>query len=418
MILHSDGNSFYASCEQIYRPDLRGKPVAVLSNNDGIIIALNKEAKKCGLKRGDVYFKVKYICEAHGVSVFSSNYTLYADISSRIKSIYCQYAPAVEEYSIDECFLFFNDCSWPYEEYEKIGWELKNRIMKEVGMPICVGAAPTKTLAKLYNKKAKEHGGVFVYDGKNVDPLLESVPCTAIWGVGERKAAKLQPYGIRNGLQLKHMSLDIAKKLMTIEGYATVRELNGIPCKDMVSRESHECITVSRQFGVKVYDVETMEIAVVQYSQLAVEKLRSQHSDARGVAVTVSTCNYYEGDSAEKYSNTAFMTLERETSYTSDIVKKAVAGLHQVYRQGFGYKVVMITLYRITKAEMQGLLFIDPVEDVKKRRFMNAVDEITARFGRDSVSLAKGVDEGAWGMRRRMLSPCWTTKLQDVPKVK
>lgn len=417
MILHADGNSFYASCEQIYRPDLRGKPVAVLSNNDGIIIALNKEAKQCGLKRGDVYFKVEYLCRAHGVSVFSSNYTLYADISSRIKSIYCEYAPLVEEYSIDECFLFFKDCPWSYEEYEKIGRELKRRVMKEVGMPICVGAAPTKTLAKLYNKKAKAYGGVFVYDEKNVDPLLASVSCSEIWGVGEKRAARLVPYGVRNGLQLKHMSLDVARKLMTIQGYSTVRELNGISCMDVVERESHDCVTSSRQFGRKVFDMKTMETAVVQYTQLAVEKLRLQQSDARGVAVTVSTCNYYDAD-GEKYSNTAFMSLGRETSYTSDIVKAAIEGLHRVYRSGYGYKVVMITLFRIEKAEQQGLLFVDPVEDIKKRRFMKAVDQITGRFGRDAVTLAKGLDDGNWQMRRKMLSPCWTTRLRDIPRVR
>ena len=145
MVLHADGNSFYASCEQIYRPDLRGKPVAVLSNNDGIIIALNKEAKVCGIKRGDPYFKVRDICDWKGITIFSSNYTLYADISRRITSIYMEYAPDIEEYSIDESFLFFDDCNWSIKDYEEIGFDLKRRIAKEVGIPICVGAAPTKT---------------------------------------------------------------------------------------------------------------------------------------------------------------------------------------------------------------------------------------------------------------------------------
>ena len=138
MILHADGNSFYASCEQIYRPDLRNKPVAVLSNNDGIIVALNKEAKDCGIKRGDPYFKVKDICDYKGVTIFSSNYTLYADISRRITSIYMEYAPDIEYYSIDESFLFFDKCNWSIKDYEDIGWELKERIYKEGGIPICV----------------------------------------------------------------------------------------------------------------------------------------------------------------------------------------------------------------------------------------------------------------------------------------
>ena len=188
MILHADSNSFYASCEQIFRPDLRGKPVVVLSNNDGIVIALNKEAKAFGLKRGDPYFKVKEFCYLRGISVFSSNYTLYADISKRITSIYREFAPDIEEYSIDESFLFFDKCNWTLKEYEEIGRDLKARIYKEVGMPICVGIGPSKTLAKLYNKKAKEHGGVFVYDPELVDGLLESTDCETIWGIGPARA--------------------------------------------------------------------------------------------------------------------------------------------------------------------------------------------------------------------------------------
>lgn len=155
MILHADGNSFYASCEQIYRPDLRGKPVAVLSNNDGVIIALNKEAKTCGIKRGDPFFKVRDICNYKGITIFSSNYTLYADISRRITSIYLEYAPDIEEYSIDESFLFFDNCDWSIKDYEEIGYELKYRIYKEVGIPICVGAAPQKLLQNCTTKRQK-----------------------------------------------------------------------------------------------------------------------------------------------------------------------------------------------------------------------------------------------------------------------
>ena len=155
MILHADGNSFYASCEQIFRPDLRDRPVVVLSNNDGVIIALNKEAKALGIKRGDVFFKVRDACERKNVTVFSSNYTLYADINRRITSIYMEFAPEIEEYSIDEAFLFFEKFKLSVNDWKEIGKELKQRIWKEVGMPICVGVAPTKTLAKLYNKHAK-----------------------------------------------------------------------------------------------------------------------------------------------------------------------------------------------------------------------------------------------------------------------
>ncbi len=417
MILHADGNSFYASCEQIYRPDLRGKPVAVLSNNDGIIIALNKEAKQCGIKRGDPYFKVRHICDAYGITVFSSNYTLYADISRRITSVYLEYAPDVEEYSIDESFLFFDKCNWSIKDYEEIGYELKRRIYKEVGIPICVGAAPTKTLAKLYNKKAKEHGGVFVYDEREVDSLLEKTECGEIWRIGRGSVKKLLHYGIRNALMLKKMPLADAKKLLTITGFATVQELNGIRALEKVSRETKEVITSSRQFSVKVYDMEILECALVEYTELAVERLRKQKSECQMIQICISTCNYYSDNPEEQYSNAAAVELPRLTSYTPDIVNAARTILPHIYRKGYGYKVIMVNLMKIMPAQYQSWLWIDPVEDIKKQRLMKTVDAISADYGRRSLTLAKYFAKDGWQMKREFLSPCVTTDIKNVPGV-
>ncbi len=405
MILHCDGNSFYASCEQIYRPDLRGKPVAVLSNNDGIIIALNKEAKACGIKRGDVYFKVKDICEYRGITVFSSNYTLYADISRRITSIYMEYAPDIEYYSIDESFLFFDDCNWSISDYEEIGRELKERIYKEVGIPICVGAGPTKTLAKLYNKKAKEHGGVFVYNPDKVDALLEQTDCATIWGIGPARAQKLEMHGIKNALMLKHMPLCDAKRLLTSQGFETVMELNGKRCMDKITRQTKDIITSSRQFSKKVYDLDTLECALVEYTELAVEKLRKQNSECRIVQICISTCNFYSDKLDEQYSNAAFAELPRLTSYTPDLVNAARLILPHIYHEGYGYKVIMVTLLDIMPAQYQGWLWIDPKEDIKKRKLMEAVDAITNTYGRRSITLAKSWTKTGWEMKREFLSP-------------
>ncbi len=415
--MHCDGNSFYASCEQIYRPDLRGKPVAVLSNNDGIIIALNKEAKACGIKRGDPFFKVRDICEWKGVTIFSSNYTLYADISRRITSIYMEYAPDIEEYSIDESFLFFDKCNWSIKDYEEIGHDLKHRIAKEVGIPICVGAAPTKTLAKLYNKKAKEHGGVFVYNPAEVDALLETTDCGTIWGIGSARAQKLLLHGIKNALMLKHMPLCDAKRLLTIQGFATVQELNGIRSVEKVTREKKDVITSSRQFSKKVSDIATLECALVQYTELAVERLRQQKSECQTVQVTISTCNYYSDDTDSQYSNGVIVQLPRLTSYTPDIVNAARLALPCIFREGYGYKVIMVTLLNIMPAQYQGWLWIDPKEDIKKRKLMDAVDEITATYGRQSITLAKSWTVNGWQMKREFLSPNFTTDIQMVPGV-
>ena len=417
MILHADGNSFYASCEQIFRPDLRGKPVAVLSNNDGIIIALNKEAKALGIKRGDPYFKVRDLCERRNITIFSSNYTLYADISRRITSIYMEYAPEIEEYSIDEAFLFFPKCNFTIKDWYEIGHELKRRIYKEVGMPICVGAAPTKTLAKLYNKKAKEHGGVFVYQESEIDSLLQNTDCGTIWNIGPARAKILFNHGIKTALELKHMPLCDAKKYLTIQGYATVRELNGISCIDKITRNKKEVITSSRQFSKKVYDMKTIECAVVQYAELAVERLRAQNSECGAVSIFISTCNYYSENTADQYANGAYIEFLRMTSYTPDIVTAAKTGLRQVFRQGYGYKTVLITLMKILPAAYQGCLWVDPMEDIKKRNLMTSLDQISKQYGRGALTLAKGFELTGWEMKREFLSPCWTTRYQDFPKV-
>jgi len=418
MILHADGNSFYASCEELYRPDLRDRPLAVLSNNDGVIIALNSKAKSCGIKRGDPFFKVKDICTAKDIAIFSSNYTLYADISKRITSIYMEYAPQIEEYSIDESFLFFDKCNWSTKDYYEIGFELKHRIKKEVGMPICIGAAPTKTLAKLYNKNAKKHNGVFVYEESSVDKLLEKTSCTNIWGIGGSRGQTLMLHGIDNALKLKHMPLNQAKDLLTIQGFATVQELNEIPCIDRIERDSKDVISSSRQFSTRIYDLATLRCAVAQYTELAVERLRQQNCECGAVIVNISTCNYYSTDGSEQYSNGACVSLGRITSYTPDIVQAAYKGLEHIYRPGYGYKNAMITLIDILPAAYQGHLWVDPSEDEKKCNFMNCLDFLTQKYDRSVLTLAKGQEITGWEMKREMLSPCWTTRFEDFPKVK
>ena len=327
MIFHVDANSFYASCEQIYRPDLRNKPVIVLSNNDGILIAVNKEAKQLGLKRGEPFYKLNAFCEKNNVAVFSSNYTLYADISRRLNQIYMEYAPSVEEYSIDESFLFFKDFNFSDSDYISIGFQLKERILKEIGVSVCVGIAPTKTLAKLYNKLAKDHNGVFMYNQTEIDSILKTLDCNFIWGIGSQNTKKLNRIGIKTALQLKNMLPNIAKKLLTIQGYATVQELKGFPCINQIIRTKHDSITSSKQFSKKVFDFQILQAAAVQYTQTAVEKLRLQKSDAGAITVYVSTCNYYSDDESSKYTNCAYVEFSYQTSYTPDIVKYAMMAL-------------------------------------------------------------------------------------------
>lgn len=420
MILHADGNSFYASCEQIFRPDLRGKAVVVLSNNDGVIIALNKEAKAVGLKRGDVFFKVRDLCRLKNVAVFSSNYTLYADISRRITSIYMEYAPQIEEYSIDESFLFFDDCNFSKKDYEEICHELKSRIMQEIGMPICVGAAPSKTLAKLYNKRAKEHGGVFVYDEETVDSLLADTPTSTIWNVGPATVAKLSRYGIRTALDLKHMNLSLAKEKLNVNGANTVLELNGKRCIDLVERDFKEVITSSRQFGKRVFDLASLECAAVEYAELAVERLRKQNSECSLVQVHLSTCSFSHPQDLpeEAFSDSAMVKLSRMSSYTPLIAQAALECVRRLYQNGFGYRTVMVSLCGIQPAAFQGELFVDPKLDMKRSSFMKTLDRINTNYGRNAIELCTANAYQGWQMRREFLSPCYTTRLSCLPGIK
>lgn len=360
---------------------------------------------------------MKSVCEKNGIAIFSSNYTLYLDISRRITSIYTEYTPDIEEYSIDESFLFFNKCNFSVRDWYEIGKELKGRIYREVGMPICVGAAPTKTLAKLYNKKAKEHGGVFVYEADKVDEVLESTDCGTIWGIGPARANKLKMHGIRNALMLKHLPLDTAKKLLTIQGMATVQELNAIPCIDKITRTKKDVITFSRRFSKKVCDMGTLECALVQYTELAVERLRQQKSECGAVSVYISTCNYYSDNPDEQYANGGIAEFVQATSYTPDIVRAAKSILPQIFRKGYGYKTIMVSLLNILPESLQGDLWIDPAEDMKKRSLMKGVDKIRQIYGRGSIRLAKGFATSGWEMKRNFLSPCWTTRYTDFPKI-
>ena len=216
---------------------------------------------------------------------------------------------------------------------------------------------------------------------------------------------------------LKHMPLCDAKRLLTIQGFATVQELNGIRCVEKVTREKKDVITSSRQFSKKVTDLATLECALVQYTELAVERLRQQNCECQAVQVTISTCNYYSDDINSQYSNGVIVQLPRLTSYTPDIVNAARLALPHIYREGYGYKVIMVTLLDIMPAQYQGWLWIDPKDDSNKRKLMDTVDQITSSYGRGSITLAKSWTRDGWQMKREFLSPNVTTDIDMVPRV-
>lgn len=415
MIFHVDANSFYASCERLFRPDLAGKPILVLSNNDGIVIALNDEAKASGFRRGDAWFKISAEAARKGVTVFSSNYTLYADISARLATIYNRLCPEVEIYSIDESFLYYPD--WKCPDFAGVGRRLRNTALREVGMPVSVGIAPTRTLAKLCNKLAKKRGGVLAWEELDQEAELAAYPAGDVWGIGWSKTKFLARYGIRTALDLKNYPLYLAKKNLTINGMRTVQELNGIPAIDSVTREKRQNICSSKSFAEPVYSLAELEEALAAYVHEAVRRLREQRSAARYVSVYLMTNPWDEG--GPQFCNQLSAALSRPTSFLPDILTVAEGLLRNLYRSGYRYRKVMINLLGLEEDEItQGDLFDTDDDRPRDKALMNCFDEVNGRYGRDTLRMGvTNPSPRAWNMRRRFLSPAYTTDLTGIPEV-
>ena len=427
MIFHIDGNSFYASCERIFRPDLKGQPIAVLTNNDGVVIALNQECKDRGIKRGDLYFQIKSLCKEKGIHVFSSNYTLYADISRRLNLLYSEYCEELELYSIDESFVYLPD--WQGGGYTEIGHEIKSRAIQEIHVPLSVGIAPTKTLAKLCNKLAKKCGGVCNWQELNGDAALTSYPAADIWGIGHAKADLLARLGVHTAYDLAHFPLDKAKKYLSITGFRTVQELNGIPALERNELSRKQNIGTSKSFAHSVTDFSELETALAEYAQLAADRMRAEGSACRIISVYLMTARAYRPESKSKeYFNAASIELPSSTSYLPVILSAAKKILKSLYRYGYEYRKIMINLLALENdTEKQMELFYNNTEQRKKyKAVMSACDCINTKYGRGIIhpgtrNLTKEIKadgkKADWIMERKMLSPEYTTNLDDVPEV-
>lgn len=421
MILHVDSNSFYASCEQLFRPDLDGKPIAVLSNNDGITIALNQECKDLGFKRGDIYFKVKEQYKEKGVNVFSSNYTLYADISARLNAIYNQFCPNVEFYSIDESFLLFPD--WKNVDFMEVGKKIKEEVFAETHMPVSVGGAPTKTLAKMCNKLAKKRGGVCIWNTLDKKKELEEYDVSDIWGIGPSKAKILNEIGIQNSYQLANFPLYKAKQILSITGFRTVQELNEVAAIDVQESSNRENIGTSKSFAKGVTDLDELETALCDYCQLAIERMHREHSVCTVVAVFLGTSYDFTKKHQEKqYYNYAAITLNSPTGYLPVILETAILLLRKIYRPGFDYRKVQINLMGLkNENDIQPELFENETTKQKETQqaFMNTFTNINEKFGRGSLHLGTRIQtkKNGWFMTRDYLSPSYTTRLLETPEV-
>ena len=408
-----DCNAFYVSCERVFNPKLNNRPVVALSNNDGCIISRSKEAKALGIKMGVPLFKVKDIVEKEKVVVFSSNYTLYADMSRRVMNIISSSSPYTEIYSIDEAFVELSSLPIDYESYAH---QLRQTILQHTGIPVSIGIASTKTLAKVANHKAKKddslNGVCSLVNYNNIDQILELTEVGDVWGVGRRLSKKLINHGIHNAKLLKNCSDSWIRKMMSVNGLKTITELRGISCIPLeeYSMTRKSCCT-TRSFGKLLTNLDDIEQAVTTFARRAAERIRSESLAASCVSVFVRT-NPFDKKSAY-YSNGASRTLSHPTHDSITIIETALLLTKRIFKNNYQYKKAGVLLSGLCdESEIQETLFEKNYN--QNSDLMSAVDAINYRYGRDTLQMASECKVGNWKQKRENCTRNYTTQIDRL----
>ena len=414
-----DCNNFYASCEKLFRPDLKDTPVVVLSNNDGCVVARSREAKLLGIKMGVPVFQIKSEMLRHGILAFSSNYALYTDLSSRVMRTLEEMAPRVEVYSIDEAFLDLTGIESVLSLVE-FGQQVRERIGHWIGITVCVGIAPTKTLAKLANHAAKKYPATQgVVDLTNPDRqrrLLALVPVDDVWGVGKRLSKRLNALGITTALDLANASPRAIRDQFSVVLERTVRELNGESCIELEEiPPTKKQIVCSRSFGVKVTQFELLREAVCEYATRATEKLRKEQQQAKVLTVFIRTSPFK--DNEPQYSNSASGELLIPSCDTRDFIELSSHLLKRIWKDGFRYAKAGVMLSDFYDPGMfQPGLFDDVSTRSNSQQLMSVLDTIN-QSGAGKVFFAGQGTKKDWSMKREHLSPAYTTRWDQLPRV-
>ncbi len=413
-----DCNNFYASCERVFNPKLIGKPIVVLSNNDGCIIARSQEAKDIGLPMGAPIHELRNMVELHNVQVFSANFQLYGDMSHRVMRILNSYVPQMEIYSIDESFLSMDSLDIK-KDYIDFGIKMRTDILKSTGIPVSVGIAPTKVLAKICNHVAKKKtkSGVFYWDSvQDKDAFLKDLPVQEIWGVGRKTSYKLNELGIYNALQFKNCNEMWLRKNFSVTELRIATELKEIPCLNLETKAPRKNILSSRTFGKPVYTIEGLEEAVSSYITRGSEKLREQGSLASFVYVSIKT-NMHRKD-LPQYFNYAIVATKCPTAYNPDLIKTGFAALHSIFKPGFRYKKATIMLLGLVP-DSQAPLDLFESDDTynKKMSLMKQFDNLNATYGREVVKYASSGLKQPWRNKKEMCSPQYTTNWEHLLRV-
>lgn len=414
-----DCNNFYVSCERVFKPELNGKPVVVLSNNDGCIISRSQEAKDLGIKMGDPAFLMEDIFRKNGVIVYSSNYTLYGDLSERVMNTLRTLAPDIEIYSIDEAFLDLSNMK--IDNLNDFASNIKETVYRWTAIPVSVGLAPTKTLAKVANhiaKKNKDYKGVCLMMDKEVrERILAAYPVEELWGVGRQYARLLRKKKINTALELLRMNDGWIKKNMTIQGLRMADELRGISCIDIeTDTEPKKNICTSRSFGAMTSDLEVLNEAVSNYAASCALKLRKQSSVANLLCIFLETNRFRLQD--KQYNNYKALKLPVATSDTAELIHYALLGLKLIYKKGFNYKKAGVIVSGIVPSmPLQQELF-DIKDRVSSEKILKVIDKLNDKMGRDVVRSASQGFVRKWKLRQERLSPCYTTRWTEIPIIK
>ena len=409
-----DCNNFYASCERVFNPSLNGKPIVVLSNNDGCIIARSNEAKALGIKMGVPAYQIKDLVKKHDVAVFSSNYVLYGDMSGRVMSMLAELAPEIEVYSIDEAFLNLEGI----QDLQTLGSKIVRQVTRGTGIPVSAGIAPTKTLAKVANKFAKKYPAYnrlcIIDTEEKREKALKLFEIGDIWGIGRRQATKLEKQGIKTAYDFTQLPGSWVRKNMTVTGERTWKELRGISCIDMESAPpAKKQICTSRSFGKMVEDIDTMSEAIATHASTCAKKLRQQKSYAMSLMVFIHTNNFRE-DLPQYWKNT-IVQFPIPTSDTLEIVEYALAGLKTIFMEGYQYKKAGVIITEITTNAQLGLF--DSVDRDKRERLMQVVDKINGNH-QHHVKLAIQGSGRDWKLKQEQLSRRYTTDINEVIIIK
>ncbi len=415
-----DANSFFCSCEILFAPQYMGRPVVVLSNNDGCIISLNREAKQLGFEMCSPYFKVQQKIKKYKVGVFSSNFSIYSDISSRMMRILAEMAPQIEVYSIDEAFLDLTDHD--YFNLHEYGNRIKSRIEKEVGVPVCIGIGETKTLAKLANRIAKKdssHKGVvsLLDSGEWGDQKLSEIEVADIWGIGNASELKLKLLGIKTAKDFRDYKNDkLIRKMFSIKGLQTQKELQGISCLDIsVDKQKKKQIICSRTFGGTVYDLTALNQAVASYVSNAMEKLRSQQSLCGELSIFFRTSPHHDITQHYVFDSHKFTSATCDTNKAINVALKLVK---KKFVYGIQYKKAGVVLSRFVDKEGYQVSLFDNGDADKNKKLMKVIDQVNYSVGAGTLYFAAcGVDNSAFRMSRKFKSSRFTTSWHELPRL-